>query len=84
MSTEHLIEQYGLPDTYVSGLAEVEDLGDGNFRFVFVARKHVGDGEELVIVAKLVAALETVPPAVIMAAKAVGMSLIDFPRGRTN
>lgn len=81
MTTEHLIEQYGRPDTYVSGLAEVEDLGDGNFRFVFVARKRVGDREELVVVANLVAPLQAVPPALVKAAKAIGMMVVtEVPR----
>lgn len=64
-----------VPDIFVSGLGEVEDLGGGCFRFVFYARHKGDNGEEMVIVAKLVAPMEAVPPAVIMAAKAVGFSL---------
>jgi hypothetical protein len=33
--TEHVC----IPDTFVSGLAEVEDLGEGNYRFTFFARR---------------------------------------------
>lgn len=32
-------ELVAVPDTYASGLAEAEDMGDGNFRLTFFARK---------------------------------------------
>jgi hypothetical protein len=62
-------------DIFVSGLGEVEDLGGRCFRFTFFSRQHIGDREELVVVAKLVAPIEAVPPALMMAAKAIGFSL---------
>ena len=64
-----------VPDTFVSGLGEVEDLGGGCFRFVFFSIHKTDHGEEMVVVAKLVAPLEAVPPALIMAATAVGFSM---------
>ncbi len=77
-----LIEPYAVQDTYVSGLAEVEDIGGGNYRFTFFCREHHDDHEEWTVVAKLIAPLEAVPPAVIKTARAVGMSLaLEFPRG---
>ncbi|HET8700390.1 MAG TPA: hypothetical protein VFL97_01845 [Nitrococcus sp.] len=66
-----LVEPFGIPDVFVSGLAEVEDVGGGCMRFVFYARH---DGERQVV-AKLVAPIDAVPPAVMMAAKAVGWCL---------
>ena len=47
-----------VPDVFASGLADAEDLGDGNMRFTFFARqKSMQDyagAWELVIVARLV------------------------------
>jgi hypothetical protein len=72
-----------IADTYVSGLGEVEDLGDGCFRFTFFAKHHVNDREERVVVVKLICPMSAVPPAIVMAAKAVGYSVAAgayFPR----
>jgi hypothetical protein len=63
-------------DTFVSGLGEVEDLGGGCFRFTFYAKHRTETGgEELIVVAKLIAPMEVIPPALIMAAKAIGLSM---------
>lgn len=75
-----LVEPVNVPDIFVSGLGEVEDLGGGCFRFVFYSR---GGREENVVVAKLVAPREAVPAAILLAAKAIGYSLAAgayFPR----
>jgi len=69
-----LIEPIGISDVFVSGLGEVEDLGDGCYRFTFYTRHHTDFGEQRVIVAKLIAHRSAVPPAILMAAKAVGCS----------
>lgn len=70
-----MIEPVPVHDIFVSGLGEVEDLGGGVFRFVFFSKHHGPNGEERVVVARLVGASEAVPPALIMAAKAVGYRL---------
>jgi hypothetical protein len=70
-----LTEPGVVPDIFVSGLGEVEDLGGGCFRFTFFARHHGEAGEEMLVVAKLIAPMEAVPPALFMAAKAIGLSL---------
>lgn len=70
-----LIEPGVVLDIFVSGLGEVEDLGGGCFRFTFYAKHHSEVGEELVVVAKLVAPMEAIPPALFMAAKAIGLTL---------
>ena len=62
-------------DTFVSGLGMVEDVGGGCYRFTFFAKHHGEAGDELVGVAKLVAPMEAVPPALFMAARAIGFSL---------
>lgn len=74
-------------DTFVSGLGEVEDLGGGCFRFTFYAKHRDKDGEDMIVVAKLIAPMEAIPPALIMAAKAIGLSMAlggYFPRPGVN
>jgi hypothetical protein len=70
-----LTDQGVVLDTFVSGLGEVEDVGGGCFRFTFFAKHHGDGGDELVVVAKLVAPMEAVPPALFLAARAIGFSL---------
>lgn len=80
-----MIEPVPVMDIFVSGLGEVEDLGGGCFRFTFFAKRHIGDSEELVAVAKLVAPAEAVPPALLLAARAVGFSIVgSLPRREMN
>ena len=70
-------------DTFVSGLGEIEGLGGGCFRFTFYAKHHCEGADEMVVVAKLIAPMEAVPPALLMAAKAIGLSMAlggYFPR----
>lgn len=70
-------------DTFVSGLAEAEDLGDGCYRFTFFTTHHVDGREQRIVVAKLIMPMSAVPPAIVMAAKAVGYSVAAgayFPR----
>ena len=71
-----LLEPMHLPDIFVSGLGEVEDLGGGCFRFIFYAKRTIAGREETVVVAKLVAPANAVPPAILLAAKAVGLSIV--------
>jgi hypothetical protein len=74
-------------DTFVSGLGEVEDLGGGCFRFTFYAKHRSEAGEDMIVVAKLIAPMEAIPPALIMAAKAIGLSMAlggYFPRPGVN
>lgn len=71
-----MLEAYAVPDIFVSGLGQVESMGGGCFRFSFFARQQIGDREELVLVAKLIAPMEAVPPALTMAAKAVGVEMV--------
>jgi hypothetical protein len=62
-------------DIFVSGLGAVEDLGGGCFRFTFYARHKDQHGEEMIVVAKLIAPMEAIPPAIIMAGRAIGLSV---------
>ena len=70
--TEPIIIQ----DTFVTALHDIEDLGEGNFRFVFIAKQrssYDGTSQEHVVVAKLVAPTMTVFHAAMWALKAIGV-----------
>ncbi|HEU4986893.1 MAG TPA: hypothetical protein VFT89_07495 [Rhizobiaceae bacterium] len=73
-----------IPDTFVSGLGTVEEIGGGCFRFTFYATQSaLTDGEvERVVVARLVAPLNAIPPALILAAKAIGCDMVAKCPGR--
>jgi hypothetical protein len=70
-----LVEPAIVPDTYVSGLYDVEDLGDGTFRFTFFAKQRsVHDGkEERVVVARIVIGASAILHAAKWALSAIGM-----------
>jgi len=71
-----LVEPVPVPDIFVSGLAHAEDIGGGIYRFTFFCRRHAGIGEDVIVAAKLICPMEAVPPAILLAAKAVGFSLV--------
>ena len=80
-----LTDPLNITDTFASGMSEVEDLGGGCFRFTLFARHYAGNREERVIVARIVMPREAIPPALLMAAKAVGYSMAVgayFPQQR--
>ena len=70
--TQRMSEPTPVLDTFVSGLGDVEDLGGGCFRFTLFATRH--NGEEFAVVAKLVMPRDAVLPALILAAKTVGLA----------
>lgn len=77
------IDPLNIPDTFASGMSEAEDLGDGCYRFTFFSTHHVDGREERTIVCKLILPMSAVPPAIVLAAKAVGYSVAAgayFPR----
>lgn len=59
-------------DTYVHRLAKIEHLGGGDFRFTFV----VDLDDEAVVRRRLVMNIEQVGPAICMAAKEIGMTML--------
>lgn len=59
-------------DLFINGLGDVEDVGGGCQRYLFYVRS----GGENIVQAKLVAPIEAVPPAVMLAAHAAGMRII--------
>lgn len=73
-----LVEPFGVPDVFVSGLGEVEAIGGGLLRFTFFSMDH----GQLVVVAKLVAPTSAVPAAIRMAGKACGVCACEKLMGK--
>lgn len=69
------IDPVCVPDIFACALAKAENLGGGNFRFTFVSTL---DGET-VVVARLIMNAAAVTPAILMAAEAVGVSMVREP-----
>ena len=68
LAIEMLSEPVVLEDVYVSELAHIEDLGDGNYRLLCVTKhQSVYGGEEHVITVKMV----TTPAAMLRGARMV-------------
>lgn len=63
MHNKHLplVETMALPDVYVSGLADIEALGGGVYRFTFYAlqRSTITGKTERVVVSKVICMAET-------------------------
>lgn len=75
-----LVEPAIVPDIFCSGLAEVEDLGDGNYRFTLYARQKSFQSAEshfdYVIVARLIMPNLAVLQAVELTVKSMGMRVV--------
>lgn len=76
---EHLLSEPAIvPDIFCTGLADAEDLGDGNFRFTLYARQkslHDYAGSiEYVVVARLIMPTTAVHQSIQMTMKAMGFS----------
>ena len=62
---QEMLEAFGVPDTFVTGLGSVEDIGGGCWRLTFFSVQ----GRDLVVAAKLVISGAALPNAIHMAAK---------------
>ncbi|TGR81833.1 hypothetical protein EN866_35160 [Mesorhizobium sp. M2D.F.Ca.ET.223.01.1.1] len=75
---EHLlVEPAIVPDIFCTGLADAEDLGDGNFRFTLYARQkslHDLGNVDYVVVARLVMPAKAVMESMKMTMKAMSIS----------
>jgi hypothetical protein len=74
---EHLLAEPAIvPDIFVSGLAEAEELGSGNFRFTLYAKqKSLSDyagGIEYIVVARIVMDTPAILEAIQTTMKALG------------
>jgi hypothetical protein len=68
-----LSEPIIVPDVFVTGLADVEHLGDGVFRFTFFTQQKLGDEHEHIVVARLILASAAIYLAAKWALKAIGL-----------
>lgn len=72
-----MLEAFGVPDTFVTGLGSVEDIGGGCWRFTFFSVQ----GRDLVVAAKLVISGAALPDAIHMAAKLTNNCACERQRG---
>lgn len=80
-----LIEPAVVGDIYVSGLAEAEDLQDGNFRLTFYARQKAldfGGAVECVVVARIIIPVGAIHQSIQMTMQALGFSCCGAERLR--
>ena len=70
--SRELLELFGVPDTFVTGLASVENVGGGNWRFTFFTTQEMHGQHEHVVVAKLIMSAEALPDAMHTAATKTG------------
>jgi hypothetical protein len=65
-------DQTLVTDTFVTDLAEIEYVGSGNFRCIFVTEDH---GTHIVTV-KIIASSDAIKRGIFTAARALGMSIV--------
>lgn len=63
-----LLELFGVPDTFASGLGSVEDIGGGNWRFIMYVNQEVAGTMHRIVVAKVVMSIDALPAAIHLAA----------------
>jgi len=71
-----LSEPVIVPDVYVTGLHDVEHLGEGDYRFIFYVKQKGPDGisEERLLVARMVMSTTGIFLACKRALKAIGLT----------
>lgn len=71
MNNLPLVEPFAVPDINVSGIADIEDMGDGNFRFILYTTRR----SERIVVASLVMTEGAIMRSILKSAQAIGVSL---------
>lgn len=74
-----MLESFVVPDTFVTGLGSVEDIGGGCWRLTFFSVQ----GCERVVSAKLVMSGASLPDTIRMAAKLTGNCACERAKGLT-
>ena len=69
-----VIDPMCAPEFYASGMADPEDMGDGNVRFTMFAYQTIGGERVKVAVAKIVCSMEIIPSNLVRTAKCIGMT----------
>lgn len=67
-----LLELFGVPDVFVTGLGKVENIGGGCYRFTFF----VSQDNEMVVAAKIVMSADALPDAISMATRLTEGALV--------
>lgn len=70
-------EPYAVADTFVSGLADVEDIGGGCLRFTFYCRSTHDGREEKQVVARIIMPAEALPSAMQMSARKANICVCE-------
>lgn len=78
-----LIEPFGVPDVFVSGVGEVEVLGS-NVRITCYAEQKFAGRTQKVVVARIVIAQDALPVAIAAAIAGADCDIIDLPALRLN
>lgn len=76
-----MLELFSVPDVFVTGMGNVENIGGGNYRFTFFVSQDVGGSHECVVAAKIVMSIEALPDAIHMAAKLTNNCACERQRG---
>ena len=56
-----LLEPFGVPDVFVTGLGYAEHIGGGNWRFTFFVSQEVGGDVQKVVAAKIIMPADALP-----------------------
>lgn len=67
-----LLEMFGVPDVFVTGLGDIENIGGGCWRFTLVTKQQIGGRHELVVVAKIIIPAEALTDAMHMTGQVTG------------
>lgn len=69
---QELLEMFGVPDIFVTGLGNIENIGGGCWRFTLVTGQEIGGRHELVVVAKIIMPAEALADAMHMTGQITG------------
>lgn len=75
-----LLEPFGVPDVFVSGLANVESIGGGCYRFTFFTTQDISGSPEMIVSARIIMSGEALPEAITMAARMTNMCACENVR----
>lgn len=69
---QELLEMFGVPDVFVTGLGDIENIGGGCWRFTFVTSQEINGRREQVVVAKIIMPAEALADAMHMTGQVTG------------
>ncbi len=75
-----LIDPHQVQDIFISGLGDIEEVGDGCDRFVLYSRQMKNGRETFVVAARIVVPTSALPAILYLAARHIGMTLVRAAR----